>query len=206
MVDTKKRAVIVPRADAAAAIDETPTALPLSVVMTDLDGFGALNDAHGREAGDAVLIEFQQALKQNLPKGALVHRIGGDEWCIALPGSSLENSLVLLEELRSHLDAAQLGVGDEIVTLSAGLAARPPHGSTGDELMRAADSALSRCKRSGRNQVGIFIEDKMVMKSNYYSRATLDRLSALSRATNRTEASLLREAADMLLSQYASET
>ncbi len=97
-------------------------------------------------------------------------------------------------------------VGDEIVTLSAGLAARPPHGSTGDELMRAADSALSRCKRSGRNQVGIFIEDKMVMKSNYYSRATLDRLSALSRATNRTEASLLREAADMLLAEYAGET
>jgi diguanylate cyclase len=46
----------------------------------------------------------------------------------------------------------------------------------------------------------------MVMKSNYYSRATLDRLSALSRATNRTEASLLREAADKLLSEYAAET
>ena len=73
------------------------------------------------------------------------------------------------------------------------------------ELLRAADEALSRSKRAGRNRVGIYVEDKMVMKSNYYSRATLDRLASLSRATNRTEASLLREAADKLLSEYAEE-
>lgn len=63
-----------------------------------------------------------------------------------------------------------------------------------------------RGKRSGRNQVVIYVEDKMVMKSNYYSRATLDRLAALSRATNRAEASLLREAADKLLGEYADQT
>ena len=57
MTNTRKRAVIVGRDDAAAAIDETPTSLPLSVAMTDLDGFGALNEAHGRDAGDAVLVK-----------------------------------------------------------------------------------------------------------------------------------------------------
>ncbi len=90
--------------------------------------------------------------------------------------------------------------------MSAGIAARPPHGTTGDQLLRAADEALSQSKRAGRDKVGIYVEDKMVMKSNYYPRATLDRLGALSRATNRTEASLLREAADALLERYAAET
>ncbi len=171
--------------------------------MTDLDGFGPLNEALGRDAGDRVLGAFHDGLVQNLPADAAVHRIGGDEWVILLPGSPLENGIVLLEELRGHMERVLAIDDDHQVTMSAGLASRPPHGSNGDELIRAADEALSRCKREGRNRVGIYIEDKMVMKSNYYSRATLDRLAALSRATNRTEASLLREAADKLLAEYA---
>jgi len=53
--------------------------------------------------------------------------------------------------------------------------------------------------------VTIFVEEKMTMKSNYYSRATLDRLAKLSNATGRTEASLLREALDELLVKYRDE-
>ncbi len=203
-MSSRKISRIVSRDVICRAVDETPISLPLSVAMTDLDGFGDLNEAEGREAGDGVLAEFQQALEQNTPADTALHRIGGDEWVIVFAGASLENSLVLLEELRAHIEAIPLGTQTHPVTMSAGVASRPPHGTTGDELIRAADGALSRSKRNGRNQVGIYIEDKMVMKSNYYSRATLDRLSALSRATNRTEASLLREAADKLLSEYAS--
>ena len=180
-----------------------PAVLPVSVAMTDLDGFGPFNDEHGRNAGDDVLATFHGVLLKNLPADASVHRVGGDEWVIVCPGASIENSLVLMEEVRGHIEAAALGSPEHPVTLSVGVAGRPPHGSTGDELIRAADEALSRSKRAGRNRVGIYIEDKMVLKSNYYSRATLDRLAALSRATDRTEASLLREAADKLLADYA---
>ncbi len=190
----------------AAAIDDATTSIPVSVAMIDLDGFGALNETHGRQAGDAVLAGFAQALEQNLPGEVGIHRIGGDEWAIVFFGLPLENSLVLLEELRGHVAAAPLGTADQPITMSAGVAARPPHGTTGDQLLRAADEALSQSKRAGRNKVAIYVEDKMVMKSNYYPRATLDRLAALSRATNRTEASLLREAADTLLERYAAET
>jgi diguanylate cyclase (GGDEF)-like protein len=175
----------------------------MSVAMIDLDGFGTFNDAAGMAAGDETLVAFHQALVQNLPADALVHRIGGDEWVVTFPASALENSLVLLEEVRGHVEAAPFGSREHPITMSAGVAARPPHATTGDELVRAADEALSRSKRAGGNRVAIFIEDKMVMKSNYYSRATLDRLAALARATNRTEASLLREAADKLLASYA---
>lgn len=189
-----------------ASIDAVAPLIPVSVAMTDLDGFAVLNETHGREAGDAVLEGFGQALTQNLPDEAAIHRIGGDEWAIVFSGLALENSLMLLEELRGHVASAPLGPADHPITMSAGVAARPPHGTTGDQLLRAADEALKQSKRAGRNRVAIYIEEKMVMKSNYYSRATLDRLSALSRATNRTEASLLREAADALLERYAAET
>lgn len=202
---TTKKPKIVGRDVVESAVDALPASLPLSVAMTDLDGFGVFNDAAGREAGDELLAGFDQVLQRNLPTEATVYRIGGDEWVVTFPGLSVENSLVLLEELRSHVETVAFGTTEHPVTMSAGVAARPPHGSTGDELLRAADEALSRSKRAGRNRVGIFVEDKMVMKSNYYSRATLDRLAALSRATNRTEASLLREAADKLLANYANE-
>ncbi len=196
---------MVGRGEVALAIDDFARDLPISVVMTDLDGFGDFNDAAGRADGDRLLATFERALRTNLPKESLVDRIGGDEWVVAFPGVSLENALVLINEVRVHIESIGLGSEAHPVTLSAGLAARPPHGTTGDELLRAADEALSRSKRAGRNRVGIYVEDKMVMKSNYYSRATLDRLAALSRATNRTEASLLREAADKLLAEYAEE-
>ncbi len=189
----------------AAAVDRCTTSMPCSVAMTDLDGFGQYNEEHGREAGNQILLSFNHALLQNLPDGVSTFRVGGDEWAIAFAGLPLENSLVLLEELRGHVEAAKLGAAELPITMSAGVASRPPHGTTGDELIRAADEALRRAKRDGRNRVAVFIEDKMVMKSNYYPRATLDRLAALSRATNRTEASLLREAADTLLAHYASE-
>ena len=71
--------------------------------------------------------------------------------------------------------------------------------------MRAADEALFRAKREGRGRVAIYVEDKMTLKSNYYSKAALERLAKLSRATGRTEASLLREALDDLLVKYKDE-
>lgn len=191
------------REEVAASIDAIPLAMPVSVALTDIDGFADLNQRRGREAGDAVLAGFAEAVDRNIGDDAQAFRIGGDEWAVVFPGRNVESCLVLMEELRVHLASAELpGVG-EVVAMSAGVAGRPPHGTTGDDLLRAADEALMRGKRSGRNQVVIHVEDKMVMKSNYYSRATLDRLASLSRATNRTEASLLREAADSLLAKYA---
>ncbi len=193
------------RDDIVAAIDGHPSALRVAVALTDLDGFADLNDRRGSEVGDAVLQGVAEALARNIPEDAAAYRVGGDEWAVVFPGRSVESALVLMDELRTHLESAPLPNVDEVVLLSAGVAGRPPHGTDGDSLLRAADEALMRAKRSGRNQVVIHVEDKMVLKSNYYNRATLDRLSSLSRATNRTEASLLREAADKLLAEYAEQ-
>ena len=78
--------------------------------------------------------------------------------------------------------------------------------STAADLMQAAGEALMRAKREGRGRSAIYVEEKMVLKTTYYRRAALDRLSRLATATGRTEAMLLREALDNLLDSYSAET
>ena len=176
--------------------------VPVAVALTDLDGFADINDRYGREAGDRVLDLWERTLSTNVPAGTVVVRIGGDEYAIALPGSSAENALILLEEIRTHFSRQSVEGVDLPLGASAGIAAAPPHGGTGEELHRAAGEALMRAKREGRGRAAIYVDEKMTLKSNYYSRANLDRLAKLSGATSRTEASLLREALDDLFQKY----
>lgn len=179
---------------------------PLAVVLCDLDDFKRINDGLGHDVGDIVLREWERTFSKSLPTEAIVLRVGGDEYAAALPDHSAESALILLEEIRAHVSAQYPSA--EVawpLTVSAGVAARPPHGDTPAELLAAAREALMRAKRDGRNRVTIFVEEKMTMKSNYYTRATLDRLAKLSNATGRTEASLLREALDELLVKYRDE-
>jgi len=175
---------------------------PLAVVLTDLDEFAAINDKYGHQAGDAVLIAWDRVLTANLPRGGSVARLGGDEFVAVIPGISAENAVVLMEEVRGHFSAMAVDGVPTSLSASVGIAANPPHGTTAEELWRAAGEALMRAKRDGRNRVAIHVEEKLVLKSNYYSKANLERLAKLSSATDRTEASLLREALDDLLYKH----
>lgn len=174
----------------------------MAVAVTDLDDFATINDRHGQDAGDDVLVAWETTLDRNLPPDAQVIRVGGDEYVLALPGLSAENALILLDEMRSHFASLSIGSRDLRSSASVGVAANPPHGTTAEDLLRSASQALMRAKRAGRDQIAIYVEEKMVLKSNYYSRASLDRLAKLSDATGRTEASLLREALDDALDKY----
>jgi len=175
---------------------------PVAVAVADLDRFGEVNARLGMEAGDRVLATFERTLSGSLGSDAVIARIGGDEYAIALPGTSAESALIQLEEVRAHY--AQHGVEgiDEAFDASFGIAARPPHAEDTADVLRCAAEALMRAKREGSGRSVIYIEEKMTMKSNYYSRASLDRLSKLSTATSRTEASLLREALDDLFVKH----
>jgi diguanylate cyclase len=178
---------------------------PLALALTDLDDFVVINESYGRDAGDAVLTAWDRVLQANIPPGGLVARLGGDEFAVVLPDTSAEIAVVLLEELRGHLASMAVeGVADAVTT-SVGVAANPPHGTTATELYRAAGEALMRAKRDGRDRVAMYVEEKMVLKSNYYSKANLERLAKLSSASDRTEASLLREALDDLLDKHKNE-
>lgn len=177
-------------------VDRAVAGGAVAVALTDLDRFGELNERHGREAGERVLEVWIKTLTASLPSDAIVGRLGGDEFGVALPNASAENALILLEEVRSHL--AEHPVDGWVIGATFGVAARPPHATETSDLFRCANEALARGKREGGGRVAIYIEEKMVLKSNYYSRASLDRLSKLAGRMNRTEASLLREALDDL--------
>jgi len=183
--------------DLVAKVDRAVAGGAVAVALTDLDRFAELNDTHGREAGDRVLAVWVKTLTGSLPKDAIVGRLGGDEFGVALPNASAENALILLEEVRSHL--VDNPVDGWTIGATFGVAARPPHATETADLFRFANEALARGKREGGGRVAIYVEEKMVLKSNYYSRASLDRLSKLASRLNRTEASLLREALDQLI-------
>jgi diguanylate cyclase len=182
-----------------AELAAVPEAVPVALALLDVDEFKELNDENGREAGDGVLRSLERMLASNLPSTAIMGRVGGDEYAVAYQRMSPESALILLEEMRAHL------VLHEAVSISVGIAARPQHASGAAELMRAAGEALFRAKREGRGRVAIYVEDRMTLKSNYYPKAALERLSKLSDATRRTEASLLREALDDLLASRSNE-
>jgi diguanylate cyclase (GGDEF)-like protein len=189
-----------------AAVGDVPDRAQLALALADIDQFKELNDTLGHEAGDSVLRSFERTLTGSLPEDAVVGRISGDEYAVALPDTSAEGALILLEEIRTHFGSRE--ASPEVprrVQVSVGIAARPQHAKTVSDLMRAADEALFRAKREGKARVAIYVENKMVLKSNYYARASLERLAKLSAATGRTEASLLREASDDLLIKYKDE-
>lgn len=178
---------------------EVPEAVPLALALLDVDEFKELNDEAGRDAGDKVLRSLERTLARNLPQSAIVGRVGGDEYAVALQRTSPESALILFEEMRAHVAV------HDAVSISVGIAGRPQHATGAADLMRAADEALFRAKREGRGRVAIYVEDRMTLKSNYYPKAALERLSKLSDATGRTEASLLREALDDLLARRSNE-
>jgi diguanylate cyclase (GGDEF)-like protein len=179
---------------------------PVAVAVIDMDGFKTINDELGHKVGDELLQAHARSFSGSLPADAIVSRVGGDEFALALPGVSAEGALILLEEIRSYLSShvPSPAIGRP-VPITVGVAARPPHGSTLDELLRAADAAMYRAKSEGRNRVALYVDEKMVMKSNYYDRGALSKLSKLSENLGRTEASLLREALDSLFTTYQNE-
>lgn len=193
---------IVDRQDFVQAVDLATKGGAVAIAMSDLDGFGAINETRGHAAGDLVLAAWIRTLTGSLPKGSIVRRIGGDEFAIGLPDHSAEDALIVFHEIRSHLSAHPVdGVGESVLA-TLGIAARPPHAESTTDLLRCADAALMRGKREGGDRVVIFVEEKMTLKSNYYARGDLDRLSRLATSTARTEASLLREALHDLFDKH----
>lgn len=188
--------------DFVAAVDDAVGDDAVAIALTDLDDFRDLNDTFGHDVGDLVLEAWTRTLLGSLPNGAVVRRLGGDEYAVALPGASAESALIILDEIRQHLADHPVEASGRPIAATFGVASRPPHATATADLARCANSALMRGKREGGGRVVLYVEEKMVLKSNYYPRADLDRLARLSATVERTEASLLREALDDLFQKH----
>jgi len=130
--------------------------VPLSVIMVDVDHFKRFNDDHGHDAGDALLAELGRVLRGHVRVEDVPCRVGGEEFAIVLPGAAAKDALRRAEDLREaarRLRIVHRGVSLGAVSMSLGVAAFPEHGSAADGLLRAADGALYRAKREGRDRV-----------------------------------------------------
>jgi diguanylate cyclase (GGDEF)-like protein len=128
------------------------TRRPLSVLMVDLDGFKAVNDAHGHAEGDRLLNEMATALKSALRANDVVARYGGDEFVILMPDTAEEAARKLGQRMLGAVADHRhvLPGGDEIsLGASAGLAIYPADGRSPAALLAAADAAMYAVKRAG---------------------------------------------------------
>jgi diguanylate cyclase (GGDEF)-like protein len=125
----------------------------MAVIMADIDEFKRLNDEFGHVLGDEVLRQVSSLFHQQLRKVDVVCRYGGEEFGILLTQVSAEQAMAVGEKLRKMVEGWQFPGVPRTVTVSAGAAAFPEHGTTRDALVKAADDALYAAKQAGRNKV-----------------------------------------------------
>jgi diguanylate cyclase (GGDEF)-like protein len=128
----------------------------LTVIMVDADHFKAVNDTHGHVIGDEVLKTMASQMKRVVRAEDLVARYGGEEFCVVARNIDRLASLVLAERLRRMIEVASVFAGghEVRVTASIGVATMTVEQPYSDvaALVAAADGALYRAKRGGRNR------------------------------------------------------
>jgi diguanylate cyclase (GGDEF)-like protein len=125
----------------------------LGILMIDIDQFKRLNDEFGHLLGDEVLRQVSSVFHQQVRKIDVVCRYGGEEFAILLSQTTPQHSMAIAEKLRRIVETWQFPGVPRPVTISAGAANYPEHGSTRDELVQAADAGLYAAKQAGRNRV-----------------------------------------------------
>jgi diguanylate cyclase (GGDEF)-like protein len=125
----------------------------MALVIADIDQFKTINDEFGHLLGDEVLRQVSSLFHQQLRKIDVVCRYGGEEFAILLANTNAQHAVGVADKLRRVVEGWQFPGVPRTVTISAGVAALPEHGSSRDELVNAADKALYAAKQVGRNRV-----------------------------------------------------
>ena len=179
-----------------------------SIAIADIDNFENINRIYGYPIGDEVIKKLISVFNQNLSENDLITR-RGDEFNLLLVNKGSERSFMEMEEIRRYLSDNTFILSDKnkaenvYITVSCGIASYPRDAKNAVELFRVADSAMFRAKKLGKNRVCLSEAESMVLKSSYFTKTQVDRLSGLAKETEKTEAFLLREALDDLFKKYS---
>lgn len=134
------------------------TGAHLSVVMLDVDHFKNVNDTHGHSVGDLVIRFVADVLKKSVRVADLAARYGGEEFTLILPDTDATGAVVVAERIRAAIERTRIDLSGGVsfsITVSLGTASVKGPGCqrAGRSLVEAADAALYRAKKSGRNRV-----------------------------------------------------
>lgn len=128
---------------------------PLSCMVVDFDGLKSINDGYGHAVGDAALKVAAEALKAQLRRQEIICRVGGDEFMLICPNTTVDDALICAERLRRAVAARRLSVRSAELELSVsiGVATRDSHVRDAEALIRLADEGAYAAKEQGRNRV-----------------------------------------------------
>ena len=174
--------------------------------LFDIDHFCSIVASAGRDEGQAILIACLARLQETFSSQQAMS-YGRDEFMVITLIKGVEEAMFLAESLRKNLAETVSMMVSSVVAgqlqptgCSAGVAIYPLHAGEAMALLGKAEEGLYLAKRQGRNLTKLPSFESMILKSNYYSRVQLERLAALAARMGQSEASLLREALDRLLS------
>src|ERR1700759_830297 len=130
---------------------------PLAFVIMDIDFFKQVNDTYGHDIGDEVLKEFANRISANVRGIDLACRFGGEEFVVVMPDTDLSFACSISERLRQSIETTPVKISRAPhalnITISIGIAGLEDGDASAEALLRRADQALYRAKRSGRNKV-----------------------------------------------------
>ena len=129
---------------------------PLALIVLDLDHFKNINDTYGHDAGDYVLTSVARQMIENIRDSDLACRFGGEEIILIMPECDQATAIQRAEKIRASimsLDLRYAGNAVGLITASFGVAQFPEHGRDASSLIHAADQAMYRAKKAGRNRV-----------------------------------------------------
>lgn len=126
--------------------------VPVALIFTDLNQFKAVNDIHGHQVGDQLLVVVADAIRSMLPVNGFATRLGGDEFMIALPAHDHDTASLFASQLSNKLDGNVLPEHGELpISLAAGTAVFPVNGTDPDALINHADLAMYEHKKALQN-------------------------------------------------------
>lgn len=131
----------------------------LGVIMADVDHFRAFNEEEGHDVGDDVLRKVAEAIRESIRPYDLAARYGGEEFTVVVPGGGPEGMFAAAERIRRRVEAINLETRTgqrRHITVSIGCATYPENAPDAPSLLRAADIAMYRAKRGGRNRSVLF--------------------------------------------------
>lgn len=131
--------------------------MPLCIAYVDLDHFKLINDTHGHPAGDIVLQSVTDLLAKNLRSVDNIGRVGGEEFCLCLPGTDIKDALAACERYRLLIENLSIATDSQTlnVTASFGVTSFIPNQDDANSLMIRADKALYLAKENGRNRIEV---------------------------------------------------